>query len=252
MALKTSLVALWELSEASGTRNDSHSTNHLTPSGTPGNTAGKYSSNALRLVSASSQYLNIADNAALSMNNETFSVAGWVRMTFDNTEAWILSKWSGSSREYILTWDRLSKKFGFSVSNDGTSYTDVEATTFGTPATDGSQWCWIYAYHEQGVGLGISVDNGTINTATHTGGVYSGTEEFRVGSHPGGFFFIDADIQQLGIWRKLLDAGDRTAIYNGGTGLAYSAWDVSTGHPASRRMGGVLFAGNQSLGINRW
>ena len=255
MALKDNLVALWELDEASGTRYDSHGTNHLTDGSSVGRTAGKYSSYGARLASSSGDHLYVADNPALSMNDETFSGAAWIRLTADNGIARLISKVDGDaeSREYGLIWKVSAAQFAWRVDADGTgSSTTVEASSFGTPATDGTQWCWVYWYHEQGVGIGISVDNGTINTASHTTGIFQGTSAFYIGSTIAGNLYPDADIQQVGVWRKLLSSDDRIAIYNGGTGLAYSAWDAATGHPASRRMGGVKFAGNQSSGMNRW
>lgn len=252
MALKTSLVALWELN---GDGNDSHSTNNLTAVNSPGYVSGQYSQNAARLASASSKAFTIADNAALSMDDETFSLAAWVRITASSGEQRFISKYDYNSdnREYSLALNvGSSNRINFIVSNDGGGgLTRVDADSYGAPSVDGSTWVWVYAYHEQGVGIGISVNNGTIDTNTHTGGVHQGTSPFDIGRMYD-IRYIDADIQQVAVWRKLLDAGDRTAIYNGGAGLAYSAWDASTGQPASRRMGGVKFSRNQSLGLNRW
>lgn len=252
MALKDNLVAVWELNSNG---NDSHSTNNLTGVNTPGYVSGKFSQNAARLASASSQAFTIADNAALSMDDETFSIAFWTRITASSGEQRFISKYDYNSenREYSFALNQgSSNRISFMVSADGTGVSALQnADSYGAPSVDGSTWVWVYGYHEQGVGIGISVNNGTIDTTVHTGGVHQGTSPFDIGRMYD-IRYIDADIQQVAVWRKLLTSDDRIAIYNGGTGLAFSAWDAASGQPASRRMGGVKFSGTQSLGMNRW
>lgn len=230
MALKTSLVSLWELSEASGTRNDSHGTNHLTDGSSVGRVAGKYSSYGARFASASTDLLSIADNPSLSMVNETFSIAFWCRITGSTGIHCPLGKYNNDTdnREYCFFFNFYSTNtFGFVISSDGQNPTVVDAGTFGSPAVDGTQWCWVYGQFEYGVGLSISVNNGAMDFLSHTGSLFSGNSDFQIGVM-NNIRYADADIQQVGIWRKLLSSDDRAAIYNGGNGLAYSSWDASS------------------------
>jgi len=252
MALKDNLVALWEFNSDG---DDSHSTNDLTNASSVGYVSGKYSQNAARFASASGDYFSIADNAALSFGDEDFSISMWVRITADNGNCRYLGKYNydTDNREYAVGWKASgTPQFCFQIgTSSGSSVSTFEATTFGSPAVDGSEWCWLYMYHDQGNEVGISVNNGTLDITSHVGGVHSGSSDLVIGRRHTDLY-CDADIQQVAIWRKILTSDERIAIYNGGAGLPYSSWDAATGQPASRRMGGVKFAGNQSLGINRW
>src|SRR5215217_5866024 len=78
--LQNNLVGYWTLGEASGTRNDSIGSNHLTSNNGVGQTTGKQGS-AASFVRASSQYLSITDNAALSTGDIDFAVGVWVRIS---------------------------------------------------------------------------------------------------------------------------------------------------------------------------
>src|SRR5688572_28354046 len=59
------LVSWWSLNEASGTRNDSHSTNHLTDNNAVPSAAG-LKGNSAAFVTAGLESLSIADNASIS------------------------------------------------------------------------------------------------------------------------------------------------------------------------------------------
>ena len=249
MALKDNLVAVWELNESSGTRVDSFSTNDLTDGSSVGSTAGLFSQNAAVFASASTDYLTIADNAALSLGNEDFSISAWIRITADNGSARMLAKYhyDSDNREYAIAWDAAADNtFSFQIGfSSGTAFTEVYASTFGAPATNGTQWCWLYMYHENGTEIGISVDNGTIDTSAHTGGVHSGSSSLNIGRRQEDLY-CDADIQQVAIWRRLLTADDRAVIYNSGSGLSYSSWDASSLLLLDEPM---LTGGFQNLGV---
>src|SRR5688572_29665368 len=76
-ALLTSLIAHWRLEETSDTRFDAHSTNHLTDNNTVASATGKLGT-AASFTAANQESLAIADNAALSMGDLDFTLAGWV------------------------------------------------------------------------------------------------------------------------------------------------------------------------------
>lgn len=251
-ALKTSLEAVWELSEASGsgTRNDSHGTNHLTLGSSVDQVAGKYSSYGMRCVSASSTWRGIADNTSLSFGAEDMAITAWVRITADNGRAYLFAKnnFNQEKSEYMLVWDRdANNKFSFRRGwNGGADRISVTANTFGSPAVDGTQWCWIYCYWQTGVGAGISVDNGTIDTEASTVDGFSGPSDFNIGRLPPDETndYCDADIQQVCIWRRLLTWSERAAIYNAGVGLPYSSWSSSAPSSSSFKS---LFEPNKIL-----
>ena len=74
--LLTNLVSYWKLDEASGTRADSHGTNHLTPSNAPVGAAGKIGQGC-DFESSSGQMLSHPD--ADPLGNESFTYALWFK-----------------------------------------------------------------------------------------------------------------------------------------------------------------------------
>lgn len=67
------VISYWSLDEGTGTRYDSQGTNHLTPTGSPGNTAGRVGS-AVDLTGT--EYLSLASGNIVT-GSESFSILGW-------------------------------------------------------------------------------------------------------------------------------------------------------------------------------
>jgi len=105
----TGLSAWWSLDETSGTRNDSHGSNHLTDNNTVGYTSG-VKSNAATFIAANNESLSISDNAALSMGDISFSVCAWVNLEDKTGDKVLVGKWmpGGDNREYMM-WVSLLK-----------------------------------------------------------------------------------------------------------------------------------------------
>lgn len=225
MSLTDNLVAYWKLDEASGTRNDSHSTNHLSDSSSTGSATGKIS-NAADFESGSNNFLTIADNAALSGADADRTWAAWVQLESKTTTMVALSKWNatGDQREYQIYYDQAADRFTIAVSSAGTSgtTTTAAANNFGSPST--GTWYWLVGYHDATNDLiGIQVNNGTANTASHANGVFNGTSAFNMARQTGGTS-IDWDglIDEAAAWSRLLTDAEKAALYNAGRGLAYS------------------------------
>lgn len=231
MALTDTLVALWELNEASGNRADSIGSSTLADNNTVSSESGKFSQNAALIVSANSEYLSVSDNAALSMGDIDFSIAAWIKINSDpGTEQGLVTKWNHSAeqREYRIGFRYAggSAKFYFNISDSGGGGSQrVSADTLGVITADGSTWYWVYVYHDAANNLiGISGNNGTIDTESHSTGVYDGTSDFVLGRLASGIQQADCSIQQVAIWKRLLTSDERITIYNSGTGLAFSGW----------------------------
>lgn len=254
MALKTNLVALWEFAEASGNRADSSGNAYtLTDTRSVGSTSGKFSQNAAVFVASSTDYFELADNANLSGGDVDFSIGAWVRLssTGTGTNKVIAGKWgtTGNQREYLVYWDSASNRFVFWGSVSGTT-NDVtrSASTFGAPASDGSEWCYVFAYHDSVNNIvGISVNDGARDTTAHSTGVKDGTSQFHIGAmRPANLWYMDGDVQQVAVWKEVKTTGDVSAIYNSGSGLAYSSWDAST--VTGPLIGGRLVGGRALIG----
>ena len=121
----TNLEAWWELNEESGNRSDSHGSNTLGDNNNVLFGAGKQG-NAADFVRASSQFLDIADNASLSFGNEDFSFGCWFKFDLSGATQAAMGKYDPTSatREYVLRTDA-SDQVLFTISNDGTATTSI-------------------------------------------------------------------------------------------------------------------------------
>ena len=101
MSFTDNFIAFWKLGEASGTRVDSIGSNDLTDNNTVTQAAGKIG-NCAQFTAANSEYLSIADNAALSTGDIDFSIVFWVY--FDSTPSFadVIAKWAAGEQEYVV------------------------------------------------------------------------------------------------------------------------------------------------------
>ena len=214
-ALLTGLEAYWKLDEASGQRNDSHGANHLTDNNTVGSAVGKLG-NAADFIPANSEYLSIADNASLSAGDIDFTIACWVFVDAA-VERGFVCKDAIGSREFNLVTEANSK-VNFYVSPDGTALVAVtEALAISTGA-----WHYLVAWHDSVANtINLQTDDGAVVSTAHATGVNNGTAAFHIGSLRPTLYFMDGLIDSVGFWKRVLTAGERTSLYNGGAGLEY-------------------------------
>src|SRR3990167_7395409 len=117
----TGLISWWSLDEASGQRNDSHGSNHLTDNNTVLSAAGKVG-NAADFEKSNSEFLSIADNPNLSTGDIDFTIAIWVKP--ETASFPILGKITNPSPlEYSISRVGGTGAFQFLVSSNGTAWT---------------------------------------------------------------------------------------------------------------------------------
>jgi hypothetical protein len=219
--LTTNLVSCWTLEEASGTRNDSVGSNHLTDNNTVGQAAGTVG-NAGQFVAANLEYLSITDNASLSVGDIDFEFVGWVYLDSKTTDRAILGKWSGTEFEYVLQYNQPTDRFQFVVRKaDNSGSVTASASTFGSPST--ATWYFVDVYHDATNDvIAIAINNGSFNTTAITGGVKDGTATFRTGRQDGSTYW-DGRIDEVVFWKRLISGADRTWLYNSGSGRSCAA-----------------------------
>ena len=230
----TGLAACWtlnEYSDGSGAvqRNDSVGTNHL-------------ADDPLRIISSPSgivgrcidivpdRLLTCVDSPTLRTGDIDFTVAGWVRFdVIPASNMAFISKYNsgGATREWRIEYIPASTCFGFRVSRDGTASSVVNASTFGLPVIN--TWYFIVGWHDAVHDtLNIQINNGVVNSLAYTNGVMAGgAAKFVLGGQDGNGSSIDGRIDEVGFWKRVLTAAERTALYNGGTGKTYP-FDVPT------------------------
>lgn len=218
--LNDGIIAYWKLDEASGTRSDSKGSNHLTDTNTVTAAAGVIS-NAAEFVAPTKEYLQIADNAALSVGDQDFTFCAWVKLTTKTDYRTILgkSKYSAAAPyEYWMDYDFGVNRFRFFAS-DGTNYGFAIANNLGIPST--GTWYFVVGWHDAAANtVNISVNDGTVNSVSYTFGSHDGQSAFRIGG-TGAVSNMDGLIDEVGFWKRVLTASERTQLYNAGAGRTY-------------------------------
>lgn len=225
MALTDSLVSYWKCDEASGNLLDAHGTNELTDTNSVGAGTGKIN-NGRDFESGSSQYFTLADNVSISVADIDFACALWVKLESKAAAQTLVSHWDGPSnqRSWRIEYDSATDRFIFVVSSNGTGGANqviVTANNLGSPST--GSWYYIVAWHDSVANtVNIQGNNGTVDSASWSAGVHNSTAGFKIGAinaTPGQF--TDAVLDEIGFWKRVPTAGERTQLYNSGNGLAY-------------------------------
>ena len=223
-AFLTNLAAYWTADETSGNRADSVGSNTLTDNNTVGSAAGVLS-NAAQFVAANSEYLSHISNSDLQMGDVGFTLSAWAKVTSTAAIQVIASKYNTTAdeREYALLFEDSPSRFTWRISTDGTSGALVNASV--TPGTfSTSAFYHLLAWHDPDANLiGLSVNDGTPVTASVSGGSFVGSSVFALGAlvAVSAGSLLDGSIDEVGIWKRVLTAEERTFLYNGGAGRTY-------------------------------
>lgn len=229
--LLTDLAAFWILGEASGSRADSVGSETLSDSSPNGvvSSVGHLGNLAADFVLANSTYVSRASDSVLQFGDRDFTIAGWFKAKAIGATMAIVSKDSSTSgkREVLLV-----------LLTDGTlqfsvfKATDTEVTASWGSTLSAETWYFVAVWHDAGGNTAyISVNNGTPVSQAVGGSLQAASDApFRLGSnaYSGSPMYLDGQIEFVGLWNALLSSDQRTALYNGGVGLPYEAFDVAS------------------------
>ncbi len=220
--LHAGLAAYWPLDEASGTREDAHGVNHLADFNTVGADAGKLQGAAT--FNQVDEYLAHDDNDTLSTGDIDFTFSAWIRLGTIHFDSPIVIKGrvAGSNYEYLFFYASGPHRFRFMVSPDGGVVMGaVDADSFGPP--DENVWYFVVGWHDStGDTLNIQVNDGAVSSTPWTQGVHAGTAPFEVGRIFEWGYYLGGRLDEIGFWKRVLTADERTLLYNGGRGYSYS------------------------------
>jgi hypothetical protein len=226
MSLLTNLISYYKMDEASGNLLDAHGSNTLTETaGSAGAETGLINGGR-RFGNGANNYATIADNASVSTGDIDFSIQAWVK--FDSlvggTFQVIAGRWPN---EYLLYWQDFggagTNRFVFQFGSGS-----VTATTFGAPST--GTWYHVIGWHDSvNNQLGISI-NTTADTASYSSGASDTGVNFTLGRNDdGGGGNLIATLDEVGFWKRVLTSGERTSLYNSGSGLSYDSFGGGAG-----------------------
>ena len=230
MGITANLISFWELEEASGTRIDAvkASANNLADNATVTQNPGKVNQ-AAQFTLANSEFLSIASNASLQANNIDITICAWTYLdTKPTTNMAIVAKQGAGAGggDYILFYagsaSSPADRFVFELKDSaGGDVVNAVANTFGSAST--ATWYFVVGWFDAAAGVGsISVNDGGTDTNSKTGTPSSSTVTFRLGARDSGDSFYDGRIDQVGFWKRVLTAAERTWLYNQGNGRSYS------------------------------
>ena len=216
-SLNVGLISFWNLEEASGTRADAVGSNNLTDNNTVTQAAGKIL-NAAQFTAANSEYLSIADNAALSVGDISFTVSAWIYLDSLGADRTVLSKDNGAG-VYDLRVTNTNRVLWLVRQSGGADCGRVTATNFG--ALSASTWYHVVAYHDADANeVGVVINSGTPQTASTTGTPFDDSVAFAVGRHSDGSFpqYWNGRIDAVGFWKKKLSTSEIATLHNAGSG----------------------------------
>lgn len=219
-SLLTDLISYWNLEESSGTRNDSHGSNHLTPYGSPGGSK----KSGCGFFASSSNKLQVASNSSLEANDEDFTIAAWTLLRSKSDYRSLVAKDSlpPGGRDWNLTYvasqSPIFDRFAFAVLTSSGFYSLANPIT---PTID--RFYLQIAWHDAANNtLNLSVDDGSPASLTYTGTKTNATSApFTIGAFGNSQLPHDGFIAKVGFWKRILTATERTYLYNDGYGLNY-------------------------------
>ena len=213
----TGLQAHWTLDEESGTRADSVGSNDLTDESTVGFDTG-IQSNAVALVSASSDYLSAADNAALRVD-DTWSVSYWFYAN---------SLPTGGGGMYIMNARSGENGWGVGIQeNGGSVYHSVWAgsgsfsNTRSTATVSASTWYHCVVYFN-GSNTKLYV-NGTVSETINVPAITNPTNGFHLGKkYTSSGDYFNGLVDEVTFWNTEITSANEATIYNSGSGIPYA------------------------------
>lgn len=220
--LNTNLIAYWALEEASGVdRADATGNGHtFAEDSAVAQVAGKVG-NAASFVTGTDRL----SCSTIPARTGDMTWAGWFnpRSGVDPTGQELIAR----SSDFALTWAfdglGLTERFSWTVYSSIGSYT-IQAEV--PPDT----WHFVVVeYDSTTLNARLKVDNGAWGSVTTAGTAIQSTGLVDAGAS------YDRDIDELGLWDRLLTDLEISALYNGGTGGTYplpigtfSTWVVAT------------------------
>lgn len=221
MILTDNLISYWELNETSGTRIDAVTAtgNDLTDNNTVTSNTGIVGT-AAEFTGTNLESLTRTDNASLSTGDIDFSMAMWIYPTV-GASVGVFYKGNSTGVEYGLT-ARSNGQFRLEVDN-GPGLVNITPVN-STPTYTINNWYFVVAWHDSvNNQIAIQVNNATPDTTAYSLGSWDSTIALSIGVDGDFGDYFTGRLDQIGFWKRILTADERTALYNSGSGLSYLA-----------------------------
>lgn len=189
---------------------------------------------ARQYTAANSEYHSIAHASQTGLNpgDTDFYGCGWFRLDSFVTLNTLFSKWKDNGGAgtvaYLLDYLNSTSRFRWSVTSNtyNSGVTTVNASTFGAASLN--TWYFVEWYHDSvNNQLGICVNRGTTDTASHTTGIYNTTQTAVMFGALATNYYNSGKMGPVGVWSRIPSSTERDSLYNSGNGVLYK--DLTAG-----------------------
>lgn len=212
--------------------NDNKGSSNGTDVNSPTYTSGKIS-NAFTAVAASSQYSSLP-NAVFPWATNTMSINLWLK--FSNTAGNQSMFMTARTGQGLLFYKSGTNTMDFSKPN-------VVSTTYNWTGIDTGWHMWTCVMDGSGMRVYLDGNSTPVASNANTANIVdpSGdTMEFgayRSGGTIQSGWYLDGQMDEIGVWSTALSTTDIATLYNSGTGITYP--DASSVFPARMSLLGV-------------
>lgn len=216
------LVSHWNMNETSGSRLDSHGTNHLIDNNGVTSVTGKLD-NAADVTNP--KYLSAEDASSNLSVTGSFSFVLWFNATSFGANRPVINKDDGSSnREYYINYIGGTQVFRFFVARSGgNNFVDTPAFT-----STGTWHCLMAWFDGAAETINICIDNGTVYSATKNTLAIDAAAPLWIGKSPSGVF--DGYVDSVSFWKRALTPEERATLWNNGDARDYPFLDAAIEH----------------------
>lgn len=212
--------------------NDMKNVNNGSLNGSPSSVSGKINNGYS--LNGTTQYIRFSDTNSLSFGNAgtdtPFSFNCWINLTSLAATNYMISK-RESSLEYQFNVNATTGTISLVLFSAGAGSITLAGRSQGTVPTGG--WRMVTASYDGSktfAGLKIYI-NGVLQTLDNTSasspyaGMNNTSSPANIGGLTGGAGAFAGIIDEFGIWSRVLSQAEITSLYNGGSGLAYNAFN---------------------------
>ena len=227
-SLTTNLISYYKMDEASGTRIDSVAGYDLiVAAADPNSTTGIRNQASL----FDGDDLLIRNSSPFGMAGSSFAISFWLYLTQTSGTQWIISFGPNQSNydgQYDFFMDTSTLKMAVRLAD--TSQTIIQASSFG--ALSAGNWYNIVGWCSNATHVGLSV-NLSANSSSISSAISGwNSMTYAVGALGTGgspvIYRLNARLDEMGIWNRVLTATERAGLYAGGSGNTYTP---NTGSP---------------------
>ena len=225
--LLTGLSAWWSLNETSGTRYDSHSNGlDLTDNNTVGSATGVVG-NCADFVATNSEYLSVADNAALDFTT-AFSCSFWAKnnsASFTNYQTFI-AKGAFPTNPYTIYQAAGPSTFRVLLNPPSGSLGVADV-----PGWSGTDWVHVVVNYDGSGTTNADKVQIYFDTVQQTLGgltqnipseLKTDSSVFMVGVNPfASNPYLNGKMDELALWSRTLTTDEISDLYNAGSGISY-------------------------------